>query len=228
MTRLWPCFVILFAIWCSDYLKQMIQMNLKKSMLNVWKTDLKNLRRSWQLFQWNRERISNKITRKTKKEPPVCCTVKEDQEIRQRGDRFKELRKKENRSKREKVEYTELNKTVKRELKDHKRNEQILKLYFKVVEDQNRYKRRTSPPPPTLPPPKYVKWKIKRLKYKQTEIKHWWSAQALLELYSCSLQDQHPSQKKYRSRRIRCPTYHDIRSQENPDRNEKQQGPGHR
>ena len=42
----------------------------------------------------------------------------------------------ENRSDRKKVVYTELNKTE----KDHERNEQImLKLYFKVVEDQNKY-----------------------------------------------------------------------------------------
>ena len=56
------------------------------------------------------------------------------------------MRTNEDRSEREKVDYTELNKTVKRSVdKDHKRNKQIMfKLYFKVVEDQNIYiQRRT-------------------------------------------------------------------------------------
>ena len=57
---------------------------------------------------------ANKLAGKTKEETPVLST--EDQEIRQLEDRRKELRKKENGSQREreKVEYTELIKSVKK------------------------------------------------------------------------------------------------------------------
>ena len=87
---------------------------------------------------------ANKLVGKAKRKAPVLST--EDQEIKQQENRWKEMRKKKSRSEREKVEYTKLNKTVKKRKrsadKDHERNEQImLKLYFKVVEDQNRYKR---------------------------------------------------------------------------------------
>ena len=69
---------------------------------------------------------------KTKEEPPVLSN--EDTETKQLDDRRKELRKKEIRSESKKVEYTELTKTGKRSAdKDH------VELYFKVVEDQNRY-----------------------------------------------------------------------------------------
>ena len=56
---------------------------------------------------------ANKVAGKTKEEPPILST--EDQVVKQLEDRWKELRKKENRSERrkEKVEYTELNKTEK-------------------------------------------------------------------------------------------------------------------
>ena len=55
---------------------------------------------------------ANTLAGKTKEDAPVLST--EDQEIKQLEDRRKELRKKEDRSQREKVEYTELNKTVKK------------------------------------------------------------------------------------------------------------------
>ena len=51
---------------------------------------------------------ANELSGKTKKEPPVLLT--EDQGIKLE-DRRKELRRKENRSEREKIEYTELNKS---------------------------------------------------------------------------------------------------------------------
>ena len=50
---------------------------------------------------------ATQLTGMTKKEPPALST--EDEEIKQLEDRRKELRKKENRSEKEKVEYTELN-----------------------------------------------------------------------------------------------------------------------
>ena len=55
---------------------------------------------------------ATKLHGKTKKELYVLPT--EDQETKQQEDRIKELRKKQNRSEREreKVEYTELNKTI--------------------------------------------------------------------------------------------------------------------
>ena len=52
---------------------------------------------------------ANKSAGKTNEEPPVQST--KDQEIKQLGDTRKELRKKEDRSEREEVRYTELNKT---------------------------------------------------------------------------------------------------------------------
>ena len=54
----------------------------------------------------------NKLAGKTKEEAPVLSTG--DQEIKQLEDRRKELRKKEDRSQREKIQYTELNKMVKK------------------------------------------------------------------------------------------------------------------
>ena len=62
---------------------------------------------------------ANKLAGKTKEEAPVLST--EDQEIKQLEDRRKELRKKEGRSQREKIEYTELNKTVKKKCKQRSR-----------------------------------------------------------------------------------------------------------
>ena len=79
-----------------------------------------------------------KLAGKTKKEPPVLST--EGQEMKQLEDIRKELRKKENRSQRErerdKVKYTDLNKTVNRQRSQEKRTDHVEKLYFKVVEDQ--------------------------------------------------------------------------------------------
>ena len=62
---------------------------------------------------------ANKLASKTKEEPPVLS--REDQEIKQLEDRRKELRKKEDRSQREKIEYTELNKTVKKKCRQRPR-----------------------------------------------------------------------------------------------------------
>ena len=58
---------------------------------------------------------ANKLAGKTKEAAPILST--EDQEIKQLEDRRKELRKKEDRSQREKIEYTELNKMGHRERK---------------------------------------------------------------------------------------------------------------
>ena len=55
---------------------------------------------------------ANKLTGKTREEPSALST--EDKEIKQLEDRRKELRKKEDGSQREKIEYTELNKTAKK------------------------------------------------------------------------------------------------------------------
>ena len=62
---------------------------------------------------------ANKLAGKTKEEAPVLST--KDQEIKQLEDRSKELRKKEDRSQREKIEYTELNKTVKKKHRQRSR-----------------------------------------------------------------------------------------------------------
>ena len=79
---------------------------------------------------------ATKVAGKTKKEPSVLPT--KDQHIKELEDRRKDMRKKEDRSETKKVEYRELKQTVKD--KYHERKEQImLKLYFKVVKDQNRY-----------------------------------------------------------------------------------------
>ena len=53
---------------------------------------------------------ASRLAGKTKKEPPVLST--EDQVIRHLDDRTKELRNREKRSEREKVDYTELNRIV--------------------------------------------------------------------------------------------------------------------
>ena len=62
---------------------------------------------------------ANKLASKTKDEAPVLST--EDKKIKQLEDRRKELRKKEDRSQREKIEYTELNKTVKKKCRQRSR-----------------------------------------------------------------------------------------------------------
>ena len=80
-----------------------------------------------------------KLAGKTKEEPPVLST--EDQDIKQLEDRRKELRKKVDRSQREKTEYTELNKTVKKKhrQRSQKKLTDHVETIFKVVEDQNIY-----------------------------------------------------------------------------------------
>ena len=81
---------------------------------------------------------------KATEEPPALSI--EDQEIKQLGDRRKELRKKEDMSQREKIEHTELHKKKQKKErkkkrnadKDCERNGQItLTLHFK--EDQSIY-----------------------------------------------------------------------------------------
>ena len=62
---------------------------------------------------------ANKLAGKTKEEAPVLST--EDQEIKQLEDRRKELRKKGDRSQREKIEYAELNKAVKKKRRHRSR-----------------------------------------------------------------------------------------------------------
>ena len=82
---------------------------------------------------------TNKFAGKTKEEPPVLST--EDQEMKQLEDRRKDIEKegKQIREKESREYRTEQNWKISAD-KDYKRNEQILlKLCFKVVEDQNIY-----------------------------------------------------------------------------------------
>ena len=65
---------------------------------------------------------AKKLDGKTKEEPPVLST--EDQEIKQLEDRRKELRNKEDGSQREKMEHTELKKTVKKKRRQRSRKKQ--------------------------------------------------------------------------------------------------------
>ena len=125
-----------------------------------------------------------KLAGKTKEEAPVLST--EDQEITQLEDIRKELRKKEGRSQREKIEYTELNKTVKMKRRQRSRKKRImLKLYFKVAEDQNIYTREDQRK-------RYVKGEMKNIKCKtdRNEILKI-CTRFYTELYSSTPQDQH-------------------------------------
>ena len=76
--------------------------------------------------------------------------------------RQKERTEKENKLEREKTEYTELNKTVRTKVQTKIMKE--TKLYFKVVEDQNRYTKEDQRK-------RYVKWKMKKSR-KQTGTKY--------------------------------------------------------
>ena len=66
-------------------------------------------------FSENMKEEANELPGKTKEEPPVPST--EDQEIKQLEDRRKELRGKENRPQRGKVDCTDSNKTMKKKLR---------------------------------------------------------------------------------------------------------------
>ena len=138
----------------------------------------------------------------------------EDQESKQLEDRRKELRENENRSERE-SRVTELNKTLKKKGR-HERNEQImLKLYFKVVENQHRDTKKNQ------------RKKICEMKNEENEVQ----TERNEILKNCTrflhriaeFYTQRPAAltKEYQPRLIRSPTDHDIRSQENPERNEK-------
>ena len=76
---------------------------------------------------------ANKLASKTKEEPPVLSI--EDQEIRQLESRRKDLRKKENRE-RDKVEYTELNETVKK--KHRQRSRKTLTDHIETIPQSGR------------------------------------------------------------------------------------------
>ena len=129
---------------------------------------------------------ANKSAGKTKEEPPVLST--EDREIKQLEDRRKELRKKEDRSQREKIEYTELNKTVKKKLRQRSRKKQTD--HVETILQSGRG-------------PKYIykggpQKKISKMKNEnevqtdRNEIPKV-CARFYTELYCSTLQDQHPS-----------------------------------
>ena len=76
-------------------------------------------------FSKSMKEEANKLAGKTKEEPPVLST--EDQEIKQLEDRRKELTRKEDRSQREKIEYIEQNKMMKKKRRQRSRkNGQIM------------------------------------------------------------------------------------------------------
>ena len=131
---------------------------------------------------------ANKSASKTKEEPPVLST--EDREIKQLEDRRKELRKKEDRSQREKIEYTELNKTVKKKLRQRSRKKQTD--HVETILQSGRG-------------PKYIykggpQKRISKMK-NENEVQTDRNgipkvcARFYTELYSSTLQDQHPSLK---------------------------------
>ena len=115
----------------------------------------------------------------------------EDKEIEHLEDRRKDLRKNEDKSQREKIEYTELNKTMKKKRRQRSRKKRTdhVKLYFKVVEDQNIYTREDQ------------RIKIREAKNEENKIQT--DRNEILkictrfytELYSSTPQDQHPSLK---------------------------------
>ena len=87
-------------------MKKMFKINLKKKFL---KLEEEVIARS---FSEIMKEEANKLAGRTKEEPPVL--PREDKEIKQLEDRRKELRKGEDKSQREKIEYTELNKMMKK------------------------------------------------------------------------------------------------------------------
>ena len=125
---------------------------------------------------------ANKLAGRAKGEPPVLS--REDQEMKKLEDRRKELRKKEDRSHREKIEYTQLNKTVKkkrRQRSQKKRTDHVETVLQSGRGPKHIYKWG----------PKKKIWKMKKIKYKQTEMKYWRSSHAFTQ--NCTV--LHPSPK---------------------------------
>ena len=132
---------------------------------------------------------ANILAGKTKEEPPVLSA--EDQERKQLEDGRKELRKKENGSQREKVVYTVLNKTVKKKRRQRSRKKR--RDHVETVLQSGRG-------------PKHIykggpKKKMCEMKNKENEVQTDRNeilkvrARFYTELYSSTLQDQHPSLK---------------------------------
>ena len=135
---------------------------------------------------------ANKLAGKTKEEAPVLST--EDQEVKQLEDRRKKLRKTRDRSQREKVEYTVLNKTVKKKKK--KRRQRSRKKRADCVKTILQSGRG----------PKHVyeggpKKKMCDIKYDENKIQTDRNeilkicTRLYTELYSSTPQDQHPTLK---------------------------------
>ena len=100
--------------------------------------------------------------------------------------------------------------------KEHEGNEQImLKLYLKVVEDQNKCTKEDN-----------IMCEMKNGESEEqtdrNEDKHLLSHRTA-QFYTLR---PTPFTKDYKPRHFSSPTDHNIRSQENPKRNEKQKGPG--
>ena len=107
---------------------------------------------------------ANKLAGKTKEEPPVMST--EDQEINQLEDRRKELRQREDRSQRETIENTELNKTVKKKRRQRSRMKRTD--HVEIILQSGRGPKHIY----TGGPKKQIfEMKMKKIKYKQTEMK---------------------------------------------------------
>ena len=124
---------------------------------------------------------------------------------------------------REKLEYTELNKTVKKKRrrlgKDHERNNHVEIILQSGRGSKQPYK---GGPKKKMCEMQNEDNKVQTDRNENLKI----CACFYLELYNSTFEDQRPSLKNLRL--IRSSTDHDIRSQENLERNEKQQGPGRR
>ena len=155
-------------------MKGRFEINLKKQSWKTWEGVTAS-----NVSEIMKEEAKTLAGKTKKKETPVLPS--EDQEIKQLEERReKKLRKKENRSERDKIDIRGLRKLWKRSAdKDHKRNEQVmLKIYFKVVEDQNRY---------TKDQNRNEKWSTDRNQILKL------CEPFYTELYSSTLQDRHPS-----------------------------------
>ena len=100
-------------------MKEIFEINLNKKQKNKNRSEKLEKEVTARSFSELMKEEANKLGGKTKEEAPVLST--EDQEIKQLEDRRKELRKKEDRSHREKMVYTELNKTVKKKRRQRSR-----------------------------------------------------------------------------------------------------------
>ena len=134
---------------------------------------------------------ANKLAGKTKEEAPVLST--EDQEVKQLEDRRKKLRKTGDRSQREKVEYTVLNKTMKKQKKRRQRSRKKRADCVEAILQSGRG-------------PKHVyaggpKKKICEIKNEENKIQTDRNeilkicTRLYTELYSSTPQDQHPTLK---------------------------------